>query len=136
MRQLGPEGAGALNESTFNTKPVAEAWLRLAQAMAVVDRDSRRIEERAARTWCMNLGMEDRILLEAKRSRRISPFSKHQHNSLKSVPPQLNFQPDFQVFLRTFKNPKTDFSSIDSVTSMIKTVVQSLFPGKIVSTLL
>ena len=49
---------------------------------------------------------------------------------------ELNFQPDFQNFLQTYKNPKTDFSSIDSVTSMIKTVVQSLFPGKIVSTLL
>ena len=76
------------------------------------------------------------ILREAKRSRRISPLSKHQHNSLKIVPPQLNFQPDFQVFLRTFKNPKKDFSSIDSVTSIIKTIIQSLFPGKIVSTLL
>ena len=49
---------------------------------------------------------------------------------------ELNFQPDFQVFLQTFKNPKPDFSSIDSVTSMIKTAVRSLFSGKIVSTLL
>ena len=49
------------------------------------------------------------ILREVKRSRRISPLSKHQHNSLKIVPPQLNFQPDFQVFLRTFKNPKQVF---------------------------
>ena len=34
------------------------------------------------------------------------------------------------------KNPKKVFSSIDSVTSIIKTIIQSLFPGKIVSTLL
>ena len=49
---------------------------------------------------------------------------------------ELNFQPDFQIFLQTYKNPKTDFSSIDSVTSIIKTIIQSLFPGKTVSTLL
>ena len=49
---------------------------------------------------------------------------------------ELNFQPDFQIFLGPFKNPKTDFFSIESVTSMIKTVVQSLFARKIVSTLL
>ena len=49
------------------------------------------------------------ILRELKRSRRISPLSKHHHNSLKNVPPQLNFQPDFHVFLRTFKNPKQVF---------------------------
>ena len=85
-----------------------------------------------------NLLENDRIIIlrEAKQSRRITPLSKHQHNSLKILPPQLNFQPYILNFLGSIQNPKTGFSSIDSVTSIIKNVVRSLFPGKIVSTLL
>ena len=94
------------------------------------------------------------ILREVKRSRRIYwktielSFCAEQsevaesllYQNITTIPlnraPELNFQPYFQVFLQTFKNPKTDFSSIHSVTSIIKNVVRSLFPGKIVSTLL
>ena len=63
-------------------------------------------------------------------------FIKTSAQFTQNCTPSAQFPAWFLNFLGYIKNPKKVYSSIDSVTSIIKIIIQSLFPGKIVSTLL